>query len=176
MVTIYIRTYTVKGLNLSSRFSFMLLTKHAEERLVKRLSKKRKLERVYSELWSFLDRSSRIEVNEDVVILTDGRKSLVCARLECEMLTFDEIKRRVENLKGTYRCVFPDKRLVMETVPAKFLIRIPEGVYCFYLNMEKKSLYVGTGRPLLAITLRPAKRVEREKVRGAKEPLKRGSF
>ncbi len=139
----------------------MLLTRHAEERLVKRLAKRRKLERVYSELWAFLDRSRRIDINERVVIFTDGRKSLVCARLDCERLSLEEIKERVEGLKGTYRCVFPDKRLVRETSPLKFLSEIPDGVYCFYFNREKRSLYIGSEEPLLAITLRPAKRNER---------------
>ncbi|EEB73066.1 conserved hypothetical protein [Thermococcus sp. AM4] len=139
----------------------MLLTRHAEERLVKRLAKRRKLERVYSELWSFLDRSRRIEVNERVVIFTDGRKSLVCAKLECERLHLDEIRERVKGLNGTYRCVFPDKRLARETSPIKFLSEIPNGIYCFYLNREKRSLYIGREEPLLAITLRPAKREER---------------
>ncbi|GAB6135145.1 hypothetical protein [Thermococcus prieurii] len=142
----------------------MLLTRHAEERLVKRLAKRRKLERVYSELWAFLDRSRRIDVNERVVIFTDGRKSLVCARLDCERLPLEEIKERVEGLKGTYRCVFSDKRLARETSPIKFLSEIPDGVYCFYINREKRSLYIGREEPLLAITLRPAKRREREKV------------
>ncbi|WP_099211275.1 hypothetical protein [Thermococcus henrietii] len=142
----------------------MLLTRHAEERLVKRLAKRRKLERVYSELWAFLDRSRRIDINERVVIFTDGRKSLVCARLDCERLRLDEIRERVKELKGTYRCVFPDKRLARETSSLKFLSEIPDGIYCFYLNREKRNLYIGSEEPLLAITLRPAKRREREKV------------
>lgn len=140
----------------------MLLTRHAEERLVKRLAKRRKLERVYSELWAFLDRSRRLE--GPVVIFTDGRKSLVCVRLDCERLRLDEIRERVKELKGTYRCVFPDNRLARETSPIKFLSEIPDGVYCFYLNREKRNLYIGGEEPLLAITLRPAKRREREKV------------
>ncbi|NJE53723.1 hypothetical protein [Thermococcus sp. 21S9] len=142
----------------------MLLTRHAEERLVKRLAKRRKLGRVYSELWAFFDRSRRIDVNERVVIFTDGRKSLVCARLDCERLSLEEIKERVEGLKGTYRCIFPDKKLARETSPVKFLSEIPDGVYCFYLNREKRSLYIGSEEPLLAITLRPAKRRERENI------------
>ncbi len=139
----------------------MLLTRHAEERLVKRLTKRRNIKRVYLELWAFLDRSRRIDVNERVVIFTDGRKSLVCAKLDCERLSLDEIRERVEGLEGTYRCVFPDRRLARETVPVKFLSEIPDGVYCFYLNREKRSLYIGSEEPLLAITLRPAKREER---------------
>ena len=144
----------------------MLLTRHAEERLVKRLAKKRKLERVYSELWAFLDRSRRIYVNERVVIFTDGRKSLVCVKLDCERLPLEEIRKRVDSLEGTYRCVFPDKRLARETSPLKFLSEIPDGVYCFYINREKRSLYIGSEEPLLAITLRPAKKGEREKSEG----------
>ena len=139
----------------------MLLTRHAEERLIKRLAKRRRLERVYSALWEFLDRSRRIDVNERVVIFTDGRKSLVCARLDCERLPLEEIKKRVKNLRGTYRCVFLDKRLVKETSPPKFLLGIPDGEYCFYINREKRSLYIGSEEPLLVITLRPAKREER---------------
>lgn len=142
----------------------MLLTRHAESRLIKRLAKRRRLDRVYSALWEFLERSRRIDVNERVVIFTDGRKSLVCARLDCERLPLDEIKKRVENLKGTYRCVFPEGRLAKETAPAKFLSEIPDGEYCFYINREKRSLYIGSDEPLLAITFRPAKRSEREKV------------
>ncbi|AIU70714.1 hypothetical protein TEU_10410 [Thermococcus eurythermalis] len=142
----------------------MLLTRHAESRLIKRLTKRRRLERLYSALWEFLDRSRRIDVNERVVIFTDGRKSLVCARLDCERLPLDEIKKRVENLKGTYRCVFPEGRLAKETAPTKFLSEIPDGEYCFYINREKRSLYIGGEEPLLAITFRPAKRSEREKV------------
>jgi len=140
----------------------MLLTRHAKERLIKRLAKRRNPERVYSKLWTFLDRSQRFEVNEKVVIFTDGRKSLVCVRLDCERLSLEEIKSRVEGITRPYECVFFDGRLARETVPRKFLETIPDGVYCFYLNHEKRSLYIGSGPPLLAITLRPAKRDERE--------------
>ncbi|ASJ09551.1 hypothetical protein A3L11_10030 [Thermococcus siculi] len=139
----------------------MLLTRHARERLVKRLAKRRKLERVYTELWDFLDRSRKIEVNERVVIFTDGTKSLVCARLDCERLSLNEIMERVGSIKGTYECVFFDERIAKETVPRKFLERIPDGTYCFYINREKRSLYVGSEPPLLVITLRPAKKSER---------------
>ncbi|NJE02628.1 hypothetical protein [Thermococcus sp. MV11] len=139
----------------------MLLTRHARERLVKRLAKRRKLERIYSELWAFLDRSRRIDVNERVVIFTDGRKSLVCAKLECERLSLEEIKERVSGISRAYECVFFDGRTARETVPGKFLEEIPDGTYCFYLNKEKKSLYLGSEEPLLVITIRPAKREER---------------
>ena len=140
----------------------MLLTRHAKERLIKRLAKRRKPERVYSKLWEFLGRSVRVEINERVVIFTDGRKSLVCAKLECERLSLNEIKGRVHGIKRPYECVFFDGRLTRETVPGKFLKQVPDGVYCFYLNSEKKSLYIGSEPPLLAITFRPAKRSERE--------------
>ncbi|NJD99782.1 hypothetical protein E3E26_08310 [Thermococcus sp. LS1] len=140
----------------------MLLTRHAKERLVKRLAKRRKLERVYSALWEFLERSKRIDVNDKVVIFTDGRKSLVCVRLECERLPLEEIRHRVEKIERPYECVFLDGKLVRETLPRKFLELIPEGEYCFYINREKRSLYIGSEGPLLAITLRPAKREERE--------------
>ncbi len=139
----------------------MLLTRHARERLIKRLAKKRRLEHIYAELWDFLDRSRKIDVNERVVILTDGRKSLVCSRLDCEMLSLDEIRERVSDISRTYECVFFDGRLAKETVPRKFLELVPKGVYCFYLNREKRSLYIGSTPPLLAITLRPAKKSER---------------
>jgi len=139
----------------------MLLTRHAEERLVKRLSKRRRIDRVYSRLWDFLDRSKRIEVNEKIVIFTDGRKSLVCVRLPCERLSLEEIRDVVFGLKDQYRCVFWDGRTVRDTIPKKFLESIPSGRYCFYLNREKRSLYLGSEEPLLAITFRPAKMRER---------------
>ncbi|ASI98982.1 hypothetical protein [Thermococcus celer] len=140
----------------------MLLTRHARERVVKRLARKRKLERIYSVLWDFIDRSQRIEVNDGVVILTNGEKSLVCARLECERLSLEEIQERVSGISRTYDCVFLDGRRARSTVPRKFVEGIPEGEYCFYLNREKRSLYVGSEEPLLVITMRPAK--ERERV------------
>ena len=139
----------------------MLLTRHAKERLVKRLTKKRKLERIYAGLWNFLDRSAKVEVNESVVIFTDGRKSLVCAKLPYERLSLEGIKERVSSLSGTYECVFFGGRLARRTVPGKFIKSIPEGVYCFYLNREKRSLYIGSNVPLLAITIRPARGTER---------------
>ncbi|ANF21906.1 hypothetical protein [Thermococcus piezophilus] len=139
----------------------MLLTHHAKERLAKRLAKRRRLERIYEKLWDFLDRSRRIEVNERIVIFTDGRKSLICSRLDCERLTLEDIKERVDGISRPYECIFLDDKLVRETLPRKFLELIPEGKYCFYLNREKRSLYVGSEEPLLAITLRPAKREER---------------
>ncbi len=139
----------------------MLLTRHAEERLVKRLAKRRKLERVYSSLWSFLDRSRRIEVNEGVLIFTDGGKSLVCLRLPCQRLSLDEVKELVSTLNDQYRCVFWDGRVVKETTPWKFVERLPPGEYCFFLSREKRSLYLGSEEPLLAITFRPAKASER---------------
>ncbi|AEK73935.1 hypothetical protein GQS_10210 [Thermococcus sp. 4557] len=140
----------------------MLLTRHAKERLVKRLAKRRKLERIYSELWAFIDRSWRIDVNERIIIFTDGRKSLVCSRLDCERLPLDEIKERVGGISRAYECVFLDGRTARETVPRKFLESVPDGEYCFYINREKRSLYIGSAPPLLAITLRPAKKSERE--------------
>ncbi|NJE60203.1 hypothetical protein [Thermococcus sp. 21S7] len=139
----------------------MLLTRHARERLIKRLAKKRRLERIYAELWNFLDRSRKIEVNENVVILTDGRKSLVCARLECELLSLEEIRGRVSGISEAYDCVFFDGRKARHTLPRKFVEGIPNGRYRFYMNREKKSLYIGSEEPLLAITIRPAKREER---------------
>lgn len=139
----------------------MLLTHHAKERLAKRLAKRRRLERIYEKLWDFLDRSRRIEVNERIVIFTDGKKSLICSRLDCERLTLEDIKERVDGISRPYECIFLDDKLVRETLPRKFLELIPEGKYCFYLNREKRSLYVGSEEPLLAITLRPAKREER---------------
>ncbi|WP_456393943.1 hypothetical protein [Thermococcus sp.] len=143
----------------------MLLTRHARERLVKRLTKKRRPERIYAGLWAFLDRSQRIDVNERVVILTDGRKSLVCARLECEVLSLEEIKKRVSEISEAYECVFFDGRTARHTVPRKFVEGLPDGRYCFYMNREKKSLYIGSEEPLLIITIRPAKGAEREKVK-----------
>ncbi|WP_258083977.1 hypothetical protein [Thermococcus thermotolerans] len=139
----------------------MLLTRHARERLVKRLAKKKRLERVYSALWGFLDRSQRIDVNERVVIFTDGRRSLICAKLECEMLSIEEIRERVSGISQAYDCVFFDGRMVRHTVPRKFVEGLPNGRYCFYMNREKKSLYIGSEEPLLVITIRPAKREER---------------
>ena len=139
----------------------MLLTRHAKERLFKRLAKRRKLERIYSELWDFLDRSVRVEVNGSIVIFTDGRKTLVCAKLPCERLSLEEIKERVSNLSGTYECVFSDGRSVRQTSPGKFIESLPEGMYCLHINRKKRSLYVGSDVPLLAITIRPARGVER---------------
>ncbi|WP_297508719.1 hypothetical protein [Thermococcus sp.] len=143
----------------------MLLTRHARERLAKRLAKRRKLERIYSELWDFIDRSVRLAPREGVAIFTDGRKSLVCAELPCERLSREKILKRVEGIRDSYECVFFDERMVKLTTPKKFLELIPEGNYCFYINREKKSLYIGTRAPLLAITLRPAKRSERSAFR-----------
>ncbi|ASJ07458.1 hypothetical protein [Thermococcus pacificus] len=140
----------------------MLLTRHAWERLIKRLAKKRKLERIYAELWDFLDRSRRIDVNEKVVIFTDSRKSLVCARLDCERLSREEIEEALGGIENPYKCVFFDERLVRETVPRKFLELVPDGVYCFYINREKRSIYIGSEPPLLVVTIRPAKKNERE--------------
>ncbi|NJE04947.1 hypothetical protein E3E36_02025 [Thermococcus sp. M36] len=140
----------------------MLLTRHAKERLVKRLTKRRKLGCIYSELWSFLDRSVRLDVGEGIVIFTDGRKSLVCTKLDCERLPLEEIRRRVAGTERSYECVFFDGRLVKETTPRKFIEEVPDGEYCFYINMKKRSLYIGSREPFLVITIRPAKGRERE--------------
>ncbi|WP_456367974.1 hypothetical protein [Thermococcus sp.] len=139
----------------------MLLTRHARERLTKRLAKRRKLDRIYTKLWDFLDRSVRLVPKEGVVIFTDGKKSLVCIELPCERLSRREILGRVEGIRDSYECVFYDGRLVKLTTPKKFLGFIPEGTYCFYISRKKMSLYIGTRTPLLVITLRPAKKEER---------------
>ncbi|BAD85208.1 hypothetical protein, conserved [Thermococcus kodakarensis KOD1] len=139
----------------------MLLTYHAKERLKKRLAKRGRLERMYSELWVFLDRSKRIDVNEKITIFTDGRKALVCTRLDCERLQKSEILERVRGIMDSYECVYFDGRVAKVTRPEKFIETVPDGEYCFYLNGEKKSLYVGSEPPFLVITLRPAKREER---------------
>ena len=139
----------------------MLLTRHAKDRLAKRLAKRKRFERIYSELWAFLDRSRRIDVNEKTTIFTDGRKTLVCVRLECERLQKSEILERARGVGGAYECVYFDGRIAKVTKPEKFLRLIPDGEYCFYMNGEKRSLYIGSEPPLLVITLRPAKREER---------------
>ncbi|ADT84026.1 hypothetical protein [Thermococcus barophilus] len=140
----------------------MLLTNHAKQRIIKRLSKRRKLERVYSALLDFLKNAERIEVNEKIIIFTDKRKSLVCTKLDAEFLGFNEIMKKVGDINETYECVFwGEEKFAKVTIPKKFLEHIPEGKYYFYINKEKKALYIGDEPPLLAITLRPAKRKER---------------
>ena len=140
----------------------MLLTNHAKQRIVKRLSKRRKLERVYSALLDFIKNAERIEVNEKIVIFTDKKKSLVCTRLDAEFLSFNEIMERVRDINETYECTFwGEGKFAKVTTPKKFLEQIPEGRYYFYINKEKRVLYIGDEPPLLAITLRPAKRKER---------------
>ncbi|AEH23831.1 hypothetical protein [Pyrococcus yayanosii] len=138
----------------------MLLTRHAKERIAKRLAKKRSLSHIYSSLWAFLERAVRIEIAEGVVAFTDGRKTLVCVPLDCERLSRGEILEKVRGV-GVYECIFPEGRLAKLTRPEKFLESVPPGEYYFYMNDEKKVLYVGKRRPLLAITFRPAKRDER---------------
>ncbi|AHF80501.1 hypothetical protein [Thermococcus paralvinellae] len=140
----------------------MLLTNHAKQRIVKRLSKRRKLERVYSALLDFLKNAERIEINEKIVIFTDKRKSLVCTKLDAELLNFNKIMERMEDINETYECVFWGKeKFIKVTTPQKFLEQVSKGKYYFYINKEKKVLYIGDEPPLLAITLRPAKRKER---------------
>lgn len=140
----------------------MLLTNHARERIIKRLSKSRRHERIYSVLLDFLKGAEKIEVSDRIVIFTDKRKSLVCSRLECRKLNTAEIIKEVKNTEETYECVFwGDKKVAKKTTPKKFLNEIPNGNFYFYINREKKVIYVGEEEPLLAITFRPAKRKER---------------
>ncbi|WP_324736171.1 hypothetical protein VFC49_03390 [Thermococcus sp. SY098] len=140
----------------------MLLTNHAKQRIVKRLSKRRKLERVYSALLDFLKNAERIEINEKITIFTDKRKSLVCTKLNAELLDFNEVLKRAKGINEAYECVFWGKeKFAKVTTPKKFLKQIPEGRYYFYINKEKKVLYIGDEPPLLAITFRPARRKER---------------
>ncbi|AEC51313.1 hypothetical protein PNA2_0397 [Pyrococcus sp. NA2] len=138
----------------------MLLTNHAKERIAKRLAKKRKIDRIYSTLFSFLRNSIRIEV-EDTILFTDGNKTLVATKLKGELLNLGDIMKRVKDIEESYECVFWDRKMVKITKPRKFLQEVPPGKYYFYMNGEKKVLYIGTQEPLLALTFRPAKRWER---------------
>ncbi|AFK23291.1 hypothetical protein [Pyrococcus sp. ST04] len=138
----------------------MLLTKHAKERIIKRLSKKRDIRSVYSALFSFLSNCVRINV-EDTILFTDGRKTAVATRLECKKLSIEEIKKIVKEINAVYECIFLDEKTVRITRPSKFLEGIPQGEYCFYINKEKKVMYIGSEEPLLILTLRPAKKWER---------------
>ncbi|AAL81964.1 hypothetical protein PFDSM3638_09255 [Pyrococcus furiosus DSM 3638] len=138
----------------------MLLTNHAKERIAKRLAKKRKIYKIYSTLFSFLKNSIRIEV-EDTILFTDGNKTLVATKLDGELLDLGDIVKRVKDIEESYECVFWDKKIAKITKPIKFLQEIPPGKYYFYINKEKKVLYIGTHEPLLALTFRPAKRWER---------------
>ncbi|USS40496.1 hypothetical protein NF865_09375 [Thermococcus aggregans] len=143
----------------------MLLTNHARERIIKRLSKSRRLEKIYSALLDFLKEAEKIEVNDKIVIFTDKRKSLVCSRLECKRFNKSEIINEIKNIGETYECVFwGDKKIVKRTTPKKFLNEIPDGEFYFYINKDKKVMYIGKDEPLLAITFRPAKRGERDYV------------
>ncbi|AIF69472.1 hypothetical protein PAP_05330 [Palaeococcus pacificus DY20341] len=140
----------------------MLLTNHAKERIAKRLSKRRKLDRIYSSLWAFLEKAHEIKVNEKVSIFTDKRKSLVCVKLNSKILTLEELKEEVSKINDAYECVFfGDEKFAKITLPKKFLSEIEDGVYHFYISKEKKALYIGEVPPFLVITLRPAKRHER---------------
>jgi len=140
----------------------MLLTDHAKERVIKRLSKNRKLNRVYSSLFKFLRNAEKMQIHENVFAFTDGRKSLVCVPLRGAKLTVGEIREEVKEIGEAYECVFWDEGgFAKLTGPHRFLSEIPEGNYYFYINRRKKVLYIGKEPPLLAITLRPAKRKER---------------
>ena len=140
----------------------MLLTNHAKQRIIKRLSKRKKPERIYSALLDFLKNAERVEINEKIVIFTDKRKSLVCTKLDAELLNLDEIMKKIENIEGTYECVFwGNEKFIKVTTPRRFLEQVPRGKYYFYINEDKKALYIGEEPPLLVITLRPAKREER---------------
>ncbi|WP_457742646.1 hypothetical protein, partial [Thermococcus sp.] len=112
----------------------MLLTRHAKERIAKRLSKRRKFNRIYESLWRFIEGAKRTEVNDNVVIFTKDGKSLVCIKLPCERLKLNEIMDFLRNVDGEYECVYFDGRIAMRTTPRKFLRLIPEGHYCFYIN------------------------------------------
>ncbi|CAB49278.1 hypothetical protein [Pyrococcus abyssi] len=138
----------------------MLLTNHAKERIAKRLAKRKKIDRIYSALFSFLKNSIRIEV-EGTILFTDGSKTLVATRLNGEYLDLKDIIGRVKDIEENYECVFWDRRIVKITKPGKFLQDVSPGKYYFYINKEKKTLYIGTQEPLLALTFRPAKRWER---------------
>ncbi|HII60756.1 hypothetical protein [Pyrococcus horikoshii] len=138
----------------------MLLTKHAKERIAKRLAKKRKIDKIYSALFSFLKNSIRIEI-EGTIFFTDGSKTLVATKLDGKLLDLEDIIRRVRGIEESYECVFWDKKIVKITKPRKFLQEVPPGKYYFYINKEKKVLYIGSHEPLLALTFRPAKRWER---------------
>lgn len=140
----------------------MLLTHHAKERIIKRLAKSRKLEHVYSSLRDFLKNAEKIEINEKVVIFSDKRKSLVCVKLEGELLGLEEIKMRVSKINESYECIFWGKENFAKiTTPRKFLKNVLDGSYYCYINKKKKVLYLGKNQPLLVITLRPAKKSER---------------
>lgn len=143
----------------------MLLTNHAKERIIKRLSKSRKCEKIYSALLNFLNEAEKIEVNNRILIFTDKRKSLVCSKLEGKKLSVSEIFEEVKNIDDAYECVFwGEKKVAKKTTPRKFLSEIPNGIFYFYINREKKVIYVGEEEPLLAITFRPAKKRERDYV------------
>ncbi|WP_048151359.1 hypothetical protein [Palaeococcus ferrophilus] len=139
----------------------MLLTHHARERVIKRLSRKRRTEAIYAALDAFLKHSRRLEVGS-TIIFTDGEKSLVCVPLKGELLKKEEIAERVEDIKGEYECVLNLEGLSgARKKPRQFFGKIEGGRYHFYINREKRVLYIGTREPLLVITLRPAKRRER---------------
>lgn len=143
----------------------MLLTNHAKERIIKRLSKSRRYEKIYSALLDFLRGAEKIEVNDKIVIFTDKRKSLVCSKLEWRKLPTAEIFEKVKDIEETYECVFwGDKKVAKKTTPRKFLNEIPNDSFYFYINREKRVIYVGKEEPLLVITFRPAKRKERDYV------------
>lgn len=139
----------------------MLLTNHAKERIIKRLSKRRRLDLVYSSILKFLESANEIKINEKIIIFTDGKKSLVCTKLPSKILTKNEAEK-IKKIEDSYECIFWGKeRFARVTTPKKFLNSITEEGFYFYLNQEKKVLYIGSTQPLLAITLRPAKKEER---------------
>ncbi|USG99246.1 hypothetical protein K1720_06775 [Thermococcus argininiproducens] len=139
----------------------MLLTNHAKERIIKRLSKRRRLDLVYSSILKFLESANEIKINEKIIIFTDGKKSLVCTKLPSKILTKNETEK-IKKIEDSYECIFWGKeKFARVTTPKKFLNSITEEGFYFYLNREKKVLYIGSTQPLLAITFRPAKKDER---------------
>lgn len=139
----------------------MLLTNHARERVIKRLSKKRRTGAIYGTLDAFLKSSKRLEAGS-TIIFTDGEKSLVCVPLKGELVEKEEILKRVKDINWEYECVLNvDGLSGGRKKPSNFVEKIEDGRYHFYINREKRVLYIGIKEPLLAITLRPAKKHER---------------
>jgi len=133
----------------------LIITLHAYERIKKRLLKKKGVS--YVEVWKkaieFTKKAKRKEFNK-FIIFTDGRYSLICLKKEFKKFTKEELEKYLK--KNDYKVFYVYyKGKIFECQKEK----VPLEEAYVYGNI----IYIDD-KPLLALTLRPAKMEKYDKI------------
>ncbi len=137
-----------------------LLTKHAKEKIRKRLLKKRNVDnfQIWSSALEFAKKAIVLE-DEKFIYFTDGKFTLVVTKERKEPFSFGQALKVLRETPFNEFYIFDEKENKLIRVNRIEAFRVVAKAKEVYLNKESPDIYIG--KPRIALTLRPAKEKEK---------------